>query len=788
MERDGSAGAAGPSATPRPLCGPYTRPACMAPSDPHRLAPPRAAMRIAFASSSASHNPPATQPPMRPHVRFVFVLHNHQPVGNFDSVFAEAYERSYLPFLDLFEQHPGIRIGLHTSGPLAEWLDQHHGDYLDRLAQLASQGRLEIVGGGFHEPILAMLPSRDRIGQIQSYREWLERRLAADVRGAWVAERVWDPGMTADLVAAGVEWTILDDEHFKAAGLADDELDRPWLTEGDGKLLTVFPVSERLRYVIPFDSPHASIDYLAELAARRDGAVAIFGDDGEKFGVWPDTHRAVFEEGWLETFFSLLEANSDWIRMSLPSEVAAEVAPGGTVWLPECSYREMTEWVLTPDDADACRKARKIAGERPEFGAISRFLRGGSWRNFRRRYPEALEMYARMMAVSNRLEAIRRASSVADPDLLAEATNHLYRGQCNCSYWHGAFGGIYLPHLRNAVYQELIAADRAADAAVGREGPWVEATTGDFNYDGHTEWRLANEALDCWLSPEVGGMLYELDIKPARHNLLATLDRRREAYHAQVLAGPGAARSVVDASQQAVFKQEGLERLVHYDRFRRKSLIDHFYDLDVSAAAIAEGEAMERGDFAQGCYTARLRRDPDRIELELTKAGNAWGIPFQLTKTIALAADSQTLEIDYRLEGLPADCRHHLAVEFNFAGMPADAAGRFFHDEAGNDLGQLGSRLDLTAVQGLGLVDDWLGIDCMLSCSRPSGVWTFPIQTVSQSEGGFEAVHQSVVVMPHWIVEPEADGSWQVSLRLAITPTREPRDLPEAARAAAFVR
>ena len=178
---------------------------------------------------------------MRPHVRFVFVLHNHQPVGNFDSVFAEAYERSYLPFLDLFEQHPGIRMGLHTSGPLAEWLDRHHGDYLDRLGRLAGEGRLEIVGGGFHEPILAMLPSRDRIGQIQSYRDWLQQRLAAPVRGAWVAERVWDPGMTADLAAAGVEWTILDDEHFKAAGLADDELDRPWLTEGDGKTLTVFP-------------------------------------------------------------------------------------------------------------------------------------------------------------------------------------------------------------------------------------------------------------------------------------------------------------------------------------------------------------------------------------------------------------------------------------------------------------------------------------------------------------------------------------------------------------------
>ena len=703
---------------------------------------------------------------MPPRVRFVFVLHNHQPVGNFDSVFAEAYERSYLPFLDLFEKHPGIRMGLHTSGPPAEWLDRHHGEYLDRLAELAREGRLEIVGGGFHEPILAMLPSRDRVGQVQSYRAWLEKRLGVRVRGAWVAERVWDPGMTVDLANAGVEWTILDDFHFKSAGLDKDELDRPWLTEGDGHTLTVFPVSEHLRYVIPFNSPQATIDYLA---TQRDGAVAVFGDDGEKFGVWPDTHRAVFEEGWLDTFFSLIEANSDWVQMTLPSEVADDVRPGGTIWLPECSYREMTEWALSPDDADACRRARRALAAQPDLATAARFLRGGSWRNFRHRYPEAMEMYARMMAVSDRLESIRLAARVVDPAALDAATRHLYRGQCNCSYWHGAFGGIYLPHLRNAVFEELIAADEAADTAVGLEEHGVEATTGDFNYDGHREIRLTNELLDCWFAPHVGGMLYELDLRAARHNVLATLDRRREAYHAQVLAGPGAARSVIDASQQAVFKQEGLDRLVRYDRFRRKSLIDHFYDLDVSAAAVADGLAMERGDFAEGLYASQVREQADGVELLFRKTGNAWGIPFQLSKTVALTAGSETLEIAYRLEGLPADCRHHLAVEFNFAGMPANAEGRFFHDNAGTNLGELGSRLDLSMAEGLGLVDGWLGIDCRLTCSRPAGIWTFPIATVSQSEGGFESVHQSVVVMPHWLVVPEADGTWEVRLRLALT-------------------
>jgi alpha-amylase len=724
-------------------------------------------------------------------IRFVFVLHDHQPVGNFDEVIEQAYRDSYLPMLDLLERHRGIRIALHTSGPLAEWLDRHHPDYLDRLARLVAEKRIEIVGGAFYEPVLAMLPSRDRIGQIRLFTQWLEQRFRTTVSGMWVAERVWDPGMVRDLAAAGIQWTILDDFHFKAAGLEDHELDRHWLTEGDGATLAVLPVSEHLRYVIPFGAPQATIDHLRHLASQRPGAVAVFGDDGEKFGVWPETFRTCFEERWLDTFFSLVEQNSDWIEMALPSEIVGDMPPAGTVWLPECSYREMTEWVLSPDAQQACLAARKAAAGDPRLAGAARYIRGGTWRNFRLRYPEANEMYARMMTVSSRLAQLASAGT-AEPKLLADATAHLYRAQCNCTYWHGAFGGIYLPHLRNAVYRELIAADAIVDRAEGRRGPWVEATTSDYDFDGRTEVRLSSDGLDAWIAPARGGMLYELDVRDTAHNLLATLDRRPEAYHGQVLAGPGNARSVVDASQATKFKQEGLERMVRYDRSRRKSLVDHFFDVDVTAGAVMDGSAMERGDFADCPYEASIRRNPGRIQVLLTRLGNAWGIPFTLSKAVTLDAGSRALEVAYKLTGLPRDFRQHLAVEFNFAGMPAKAAGRFFYDESRRDLGDLGTRLDLPAARAIGLVDDWLGIDARLvfgeaSNGSPAGLWTFPIESVSQSEAGFELVHQSVAVVPHWIVTPDAEGTWRVTMRLAIGNLKA--TIPEGAapREAAFV-
>ena len=110
-------------------------------------------------------------------VSLCLVIHNHQPIGNFDGVIEQAYQDSYLPFLDVFEDYPSLRLSLHTSGPLLLWLSENHSDYLERVRILVAAGRIEIIGGPFYEPILTMLPSRDRIGQIVAYSTHLNARV-----------------------------------------------------------------------------------------------------------------------------------------------------------------------------------------------------------------------------------------------------------------------------------------------------------------------------------------------------------------------------------------------------------------------------------------------------------------------------------------------------------------------------------------------------------------------------------------------------------------------------------
>jgi len=99
-------------------------------------------------------------------IGLALTLHNHQPVGNFGWVIAETYDRAYLPMLAGLERHAGVRVALHYTGPLLAWLRRERPEFLERLAALVARGQVEVVGGGWYEPVLASLPERDRVAQL----------------------------------------------------------------------------------------------------------------------------------------------------------------------------------------------------------------------------------------------------------------------------------------------------------------------------------------------------------------------------------------------------------------------------------------------------------------------------------------------------------------------------------------------------------------------------------------------------------------------------------------------
>src|SRR5215475_14531941 len=124
----------------------------------------------------------------------------------------------------MLEKHPSVRLGLHYSGVLLVWIQRNHPEYFEQLRALVKRGQVEMVGGGFYEPILAVIPTEDQIEQVTRLAAFLEHHFAERPTGVWLAERVWEPQLPSALASAQVGYTLVDDHHFLSAGFEPEEL------------------------------------------------------------------------------------------------------------------------------------------------------------------------------------------------------------------------------------------------------------------------------------------------------------------------------------------------------------------------------------------------------------------------------------------------------------------------------------------------------------------------------------------------------------------------------------
>ena len=692
-------------------------------------------------------------------IALALVLHNHQPVGNFGWVFAEVYEKAYEPMVAALERHPAIRLGLHYSGPLLEWLRAERPTFMARLRALADRGQVEILGGGLYEPVLASLPARDRLGQLERMAATVEQAFGARPVGAWLAERVWEPDLPTSLAAAGYGYTILDDAHFRAAAIAEDAMWGPYTTDDQGHLLTVFGTEQGLRYRIPFQPVSEVIAYLKDHATEAGERVGMMGDDGEKFGGWPSTWEHCWGEGrWVEDFFDAIEANASWLTTVRPADWLAANPPVGRVYVPTGSYAEMGEWALPPDESVAFTAALHRA--RDKHLAEARWLRGGFWRNFQVRYREINDLHKQMLRLSAKVEAM------APGEARDAAREHLYRGQSNDCYWHGLFGGIYIAHMRAATFAELIAAEDRADAAAG------ELTTAeqlDLDLDGRDEVRLSSEGQVVTVELDEGSGIGSWDLRAARHALGAVLRRRPEAYHEKLRAHEasaakgaktgGGAASIHDVVKT---KEAGLASRLLYDGYERRSGLVRALSADATATGWRAGGGPDLGDPAAPATVYELGEEHLVTEATTTIAGQPMVIERQIQLGGGRLDPTLTLDVAITNRGDAAiDAR--LGVEWvtmllGGGGNPSawwDVAGaRTGHDSSGT----------ASAIGTLSQGNDWLGVAIETNVAPAADAWWAPIETVSNSEDGFERAYQGSALLLSNVVRLEPGGRWRIRI------------------------
>jgi hypothetical protein len=637
--------------------------------------------------------------------RLLFGLHMHQPVENLDEAVLQAIERCYAPLFGTLARYPEFKFSLHCSGWLLEKIVRDAPEVYQNLEKLSDAGAIEWFTAGYYEPILASIPSADRLRQIGKLSETIEEEFGQTPRGLWLTERVWESGLVSDLRASGIDYAVVDDYHLIAAGFDPEETEGYFLTEEGGQKLALFPISKALRYAIPFHEAPQSIEAVTQ---RK---LAVIFDDAEKFGLWPETHEWIYERGWLEAFIEGVLAD-ERIETIHYSEALKE-RPAGLAYLPNVSYYEMGEWSLRARDALELEKLQqRFDGEYFEKIGI-KFIRGGIWKNFFVKYEESNRLHKRMLQMSRLLPEAERQD--------------LYRLQCNDVYWHGVFGGLYLPNLRDNAYRYLARCEKCLKP---------EKSVEDSDFDGYRETRVNNGTFVYRFYERSGGQLIELLDLDREFNFQNTLTRRYEAYHEAILHPPAPAekdneeegiRTIHTLPHQA---DDAIRRELHFDWYTKNSLIDHISDEHFDRESFRCCTFREFGDFANQPFEMlsplRFRREGGLY----TERKH----PTTLEKRYSLEEGTLRFAIDLQTE---AEGIYRYVLEFNL---------HFAHYDTLHIQGKsLNEGLELLGSEFV-IEDPYTGRTLTLCFDREMEGYFVPLRTVSQDEAGYSLTTQAMSI------------------------------------------
>lgn len=624
-------------------------------------------------------------------VNLVLCLHMHQPTGNFPEVVDRITAEVYRPVLAVLEKHPGVAVNLHLSGCLLEMMAERHGDLVEKLKALVATGRVEMMSGGFFEPVLVDWSEEDRDGQLAKMSGWLKERVGAEPAGAWLAEGVWGPSLCGALHRAGLEYAPLEGSFFLQSGISAAKLNGHYVTDQAGDLLLVLPTCPDLARLIPHASLEDLFGHLRRVANRAEDITLTLAANLE---TWPALPGGV--AGYLERFFTKIEEAHGWVQTLTGRQQIQRQAPRDRVALPPGTPAELGGWSLPGVSRREYFREQAQLAQRYDAAKWLPFFRGGSWSSFRVRYNEVNQMYRKNLILARRLK-VKGKGKVPAAKAIQEK---LWRAQCCTGQWHGTRGGLHQPHLREAIWRELLTAEAElrsgqVDAEVLRE---------DVNGDGQQEVVTGHANLSLVISPHRGACCLELGFPKAGKNFGDVLTRRDEGVNSST-------PTLVDWYERHLFQE-------------------HFFVRGTTVEQLAQGTYPELGDFILQPFQLRqMRGTGSRVTIGLAREGGLYKMgarkPCLLEKTYAVDASEGLIEVAYQLSNtgtLPLETV--FAVELNLNLGP---------DQSGKGLWKCGEdkKSDRQSWQKEGVtrvtarsVEGWEAT--MVSENLPS-VWCYPL-------------------------------------------------------------
>jgi alpha-amylase len=669
------------------------------------------------------------------------VWHHHQPVGNLEQVIEETVGRSYVPLLEALEGAPSIRATLHYSGPVLEWLRHRRPEFLARLKALAASGRVEILSGGFYEPVLTDSEIEDRTAQIVRLNSWLQAELGVSPKGVWLAEGVWDPVLIRTFRQLTLGYTILEPEFFLRGGVPPAQLSGYFNTEHRGETLAVFPNDPALARLWPGAPLDELFNHLRRMANRGEDLIFTVAQQVDRLGWVSCGGKGLPWGDYLAELFKRLSGAGDAVRTMTCGEALASYPARKLVYPPAGVPSQLGGWSLPNGMRHEFEETRHELAQRHDASRFLPFFDAGSWAGFRSRYSEANFMFKKQ-AQLRKLAVLRGMQEDAVRERLLAA-------QCNTAYWHGAYGGIYLPHLRHAVWRSLLEAEQIL--RVGQAGWFWERM--DFDSDGLEEVVVTHAASTLGIQPHYGGSVYELGWLGRGWNLGATLTRRNEREE----GGDGSKPSVVRQME---------------DWHQRRCFQDRFFAKKPTLDDLVLNRLTELGDFVNQPYQVQeIAGNSETGKLALVRDGGLYRQnvrqPVVIRKNYQWGPQPGAVTVSYEIRNtstLPLDAMFVLEHNLSLSSGQKDEDVLVVEQKSHSLAGPVSSK----RVQQAVLRSGQAGFEVVLSVSQACDLAVVPVKSLHHGAAAPEGLRQGYAVLLEWALDLKPGEAFVVQAGLTV--------------------
>jgi len=407
-------------------------------------------------------------------ISLILGSHAHVPSGAPESEFEFVYETKIRPFVSNLYRYSNIQAVLHYSGVLLYWVERTHPESFMLIEDMITRKQAEILGGGFYEPVFPLISLQDRIGQIELMTTYLRKHFGKRPTGCWIPGMAWEQNLAVALCTSDMNYTFLSQDQFEISGLEGADLFKPCLTEDQGKLIVIFPVSKHVEKEL---SQKSFSQVFVELQNKFK---EVCGDcKSEKIiSVFPETVSSSPEEApdtaW-NRFFEEISLSDNIVNTALPFKILK-------------TYKTFKKASFP----NSCAQENNFSPRR--------FLIDNA---------EASGIYSKMIFTNLLINQLK-----GDKARKLNAREEMWKAQDSCFFSPG--NGQYRNELRKSAYSSLLRAEMLSR----EKGKFVSSLIQyDFNFDGTKEFIFQDEKINCYVQHRGAG-IFELDYLPKEWNYL----------------------------------------------------------------------------------------------------------------------------------------------------------------------------------------------------------------------------------------------------------------------------